>query len=256
MFRDRQRNPSAFSIHQPGFSYPDFLTRRSPRRWPLRNPRDTGIRLFFPPPPPPPVPLDPDAIKILRRLKRFGHDAYMVGGCVRDLLLGSIPKDFDVSTSARPRQIRRIFKNSKIIGRRFKLVHIMFGGKIIEVSTFRKAPTPETNAFKSDGLLILRDNVYGDERDDAIRRDFTVNSLFYDMETEEVIDYTGGLPGRQATHLANHRRSRNPVSRRSRTHPACDPVFVTLVHESRASAVRDHEAACSKHFVERLAAGD
>lgn len=140
-----------------------------------------------------PAALDPDAVKIVRRLKRFGHEAYLVGGCVRDLLLGSIPKDFDVSTSARPRQIRRLFKNSKVIGRRFKLAHIIFGRKIIEVSTFRKAPQKESPSFKSDGLLIVRDNVYGNERDDALRRDFTINSLFYDIEEEEVIDYSGGF---------------------------------------------------------------
>jgi len=140
-----------------------------------------------------PAALDPDAVKIIRRLKRFNHTAYMVGGCVRDLLLGSIPKDFDISTSARPRQIRRLFKNSKVIGRRFKLAHIIFGAKIIEVSTFRKAPPPDSSSSKRDGLLITRDNVYGSERDDALRRDFTINSLFYDIHNEEVVDYSGGV---------------------------------------------------------------
>jgi len=140
-----------------------------------------------------PAALDPDALKIIRRLNGFGHTAYLVGGCVRDLLLGSIPKDFDVSTSASPRQVKRLFKNSQIIGRRFKLAHVRFRNKIIEVSTFRKSPGSENDLFKSDGLLILRDNVYGSERDDALRRDFTVNSLFYDIFTDEVIDYTGGV---------------------------------------------------------------
>lgn len=140
-----------------------------------------------------PAALDPDALKIIRRLTRFGHSAYLVGGCVRDLLLGSIPKDFDVATSARPRQIRRLFKNSKVIGRRFKLAHVLFGPKVIEVSTFRKSPSMENPFFESDGLLIIRDNVYGNERDDAVRRDFTINSLFYDVEEEEVVDYTGGV---------------------------------------------------------------
>lgn len=141
-----------------------------------------------------PAAIDPDAAKIVRRLKRYGHEAFIVGGCVRDLLLGAIPKDFDVSTSARPRQIRRLFRNSKIIGRRFKLAHIMFRDKVIEVSTFRKPPPDEDSKhFKSEGLLIVRDNVYGDPRDDALRRDFTVNSLFYDIEREAVIDYTNGF---------------------------------------------------------------
>jgi len=141
-----------------------------------------------------PAAIDPDAAKIVKRLKRYGHEAYLVGGCVRDLLLGAIPKDFDVSTSARPRQIRRLFRNSKIIGRRFKLAHIMFRDKVIEVSTFRKLPPDENSKhFKSEGLLIVRDNVYGEPRDDALRRDFTVNSLFYDLEKEAVIDFSNGF---------------------------------------------------------------
>ncbi|MHC4944784.1 MAG: polynucleotide adenylyltransferase PcnB, partial [Planctomycetota bacterium] len=140
-----------------------------------------------------PASLDADAVKIIMRLSKFSHSAYLVGGCVRDLLLGSIPKDFDIATSARPRQVRRLFKNSKIIGRRFKLVHVKFSDKIIEVSTFRKAPEESTNFFKSEGLLIVRDNVYGSHRDDALRRDFTVNSLYYDLDNAEVIDYADGF---------------------------------------------------------------
>lgn len=140
-----------------------------------------------------PASLDSDAVKIIRRLCKFGHTSFLVGGCVRDLLLGKIPKDFDISTSARPRQIKRIFKNARIIGRRFRLVHIIFRDKIIEVSTFRKSPEKATENFKSDGLLIVRDNTYGDERDDALRRDFTINGLFYDIKNEEVLDYTNGV---------------------------------------------------------------
>ncbi len=141
-----------------------------------------------------PAAIDPDAVKIVKRLTRYRHEAYIVGGCVRDLLLGAIPKDFDVSTSARPRQIRKLFRNSKIIGRRFKLAHIMFRDKVIEVSTFRKLPPGEgSKHFKSEGLLIVRDNVYGEPRDDALRRDFTVNSLFYDVEKETVIDFSDGF---------------------------------------------------------------
>lgn len=232
--------------------------------------------------------LDPDAVKICRRLKRFGHEAYLVGGCVRDLSLGHIPKDFDVATSARPRQIKRLFRNARIIGRRFKLVHIQFGDKIIEVSTFRKNPNidaetaadldaarpPEPDmppgvldsdesddsenggdettesfsaerdssppsdepiperaeeprdtrnreredaprgSFQDEGdsasdypedddsadedgngsgdLMIRRDNVFGTAHEDAVRRDFTINALFYDVDDNVVIDYVGG----------------------------------------------------------------
>ncbi len=149
-----------------------------------------------------PASLDPDAVKIVKRLKRFGHTAYLVGGCVRDLLLGMIPKDFDIATSARPRQIKRLFRNSKIIGRRFKLAHILFrGNKIIEVSTFRKIPDENSKHFQSDGLLILRDNVYGEPWNDAQRRDFTINALFYDLDERAVIDYTGGFSDLQEKRL-------------------------------------------------------
>src|SRR5688500_14266274 len=88
--------------------------------------------------------IDPDALKVIRRLRRYGHEAYLVGGCVRDLLLGHEPKDFDVITSARPRQVRRLFGNSRVIGRRFRLVHVIFGDNVVEVSTFRADPTQFT----------------------------------------------------------------------------------------------------------------
>ncbi len=172
--------------------------------------------------PPQPIPIDridPDALKVVRRLKRYGHTAYLVGGCVRDLLLGRTPKDFDIGTTARPRQVKHLFRNSRIIGRRFRLVHVVFGRKVIEVATFRatqeppelpelpeemSAETPEAGepeaaesaeAADRDGedLLIRSDNVFGTPVQDAFRRDFTVNALFYDPETEQVIDHVGGL---------------------------------------------------------------
>jgi poly(A) polymerase len=136
--------------------------------------------------------MDSDAEKVVRRLVRHNFEAYLVGGCVRDLLLGRSPKDFDVATSARPDDVRRLFRNSRIIGRRFRLVHVLFGaGKVIETATFRK--TPE-EARESDDLLIRNDNVFGDADEDANRRDFTINALFYDFERRAVIDWVGGMP--------------------------------------------------------------
>jgi len=154
--------------------------------------------------------IDADAVKVVRRLKRHGFEAYLVGGCVRDLLLGCTPKDFDVATSATPNEIRGLFRNSRIIGRRFRLVHIFFGPKIIETATFRqKPPTESEEKEPSDGdsddkepddkepdddaLLIRRDNVWGSAMDDALRRDFTLNGLFYDPVRGEVIDFVDGL---------------------------------------------------------------
>jgi poly(A) polymerase len=195
-----------------------------------------------------PTAIDRDAQAVLRRLHQAGHKAYLVGGCVRDLLLGGTPKDFDVATSARPRQVKKLFRNARIIGRRFRLVHVLFGrDKQIEVSTFRRDPNdgdgggPEPEADESrhdfsdepleavvddpvvdahaapplpaphsgesrrhadraedededeEDLLIREDNVYGTEDEDAVRRDFTINGLFYDVETQSVLDYVGGV---------------------------------------------------------------
>jgi tRNA nucleotidyltransferase/poly(A) polymerase len=133
--------------------------------------------------------IDPDADRVVRKLTRAGFKAYLVGGCVRDLLVGKKPKDFDVATSATPNEIKATFRNSRIIGRRFRLAHVFFGSKIIETSTFRANPRDE----EAGDLLIRRDNVFGTETEDARRRDFTINGLFYDVEREEVIDHVGGL---------------------------------------------------------------
>ena len=133
--------------------------------------------------------LDQDALKILKKLNKSGHETYLVGGCIRDILLGHKPKDFDIATSATPEQIHKLFKRSRIIGRRFKLVHIMFSArKFIEVATFRAGKVQTSN----DGL-VLRDNYYGTLEDDVFRRDFTINGLYYDIKKSEVIDYVGGL---------------------------------------------------------------
>lgn len=146
--------------------------------------------------------IDQDAAKVVRRLTRAGYEAYLVGGCVRDLLLGRRPKDFDVCTSARPDDVRRLFRNSRVIGRRFRLVHVLFGGgKVIETATFRRAPDEDDRSSGED-LLIRNDNVFGEAHQDARRRDFTINALFYDLERNEVLDWVGGMPDieRRAVH--------------------------------------------------------
>ena len=138
--------------------------------------------------------IDPDAIKVLYRLYRAGHTAYLVGGGVRDLLLGRRPKDFDIVTSARPAQVKRLFRNCRLIGRRFRLAHLHYpSGKIIELSTFRAQPDLGLSVGDEEDLLVVDDNRFGTPRQDAVRRDFTINSLFYDIATFSVIDYVGGL---------------------------------------------------------------
>jgi poly(A) polymerase len=160
--------------------------------------------------------IDPDALKVLYRLHGAGYAAYLVGGSVRDLLLGRRPKDFDIGTSAHPHQIKRLFRNCWIIGRRFRLAHVKFGAKTIEVATFRRQVPPGTEdelpppqelppADGTDGTdgavaeaayrdrLIRRDNTFGTAEEDAFRRDFTINALFYDIGSFSIIDYVGGL---------------------------------------------------------------
>ncbi len=142
--------------------------------------------------------IDPDALKVLYRLKSMGYRAYLVGGSVRDLLMGRTPKDFDVGTDARPEEMRSLFRNCRLIGRRFRLAHVLFrGGKVIEVATFRgrpEAPGPEEGA----DLLVTSDNTWGTPEEDAVRRDFTINGLFYDIADFSVIDWVGGLDDLEA----------------------------------------------------------
>lgn len=142
--------------------------------------------------------IDPDVLKVVRRLTRHGYEGYLVGGCVRDLMLGHRPKDFDVATSARPEQVRELFRNSRIIGRRFRLVHVLFhGGKVIETATFRKNPKQGDDGSSVEelgsDLLIRSDNAFGEAHEDAMRRDFTINALFYDAEAGDVLDWVGGM---------------------------------------------------------------
>ncbi len=193
--------------------------RRTPQRPPRhdqehdeapRRPPPAGLALDPPIPVPthdPEIPVDrfdQDALRVVYRLRHMGHKAYFVGGCVRDLLVGVKPKDFDLATDAHPGEVRAIFRNCRLIGRRFRLAHVYFrDGKVIEVATFRKNPTDlaEDTGEESD-LLITRDNVFGTAEEDAVRRDFTVNGLFYDPATGEVIDYVNGRADLEARRMA------------------------------------------------------
>lgn len=138
-----------------------------------------------------------NALKVLYRLNKAGYDAYLVGGGVRDLLLGKKPKDFDVTTSATPDQVRKLFRNCRLVGRRFRLAHVMFGPEIIEVATFRghhdEQQTDRTISQRGQNGMLLRDNIFGSIEEDAQRRDFTINSLYYSVADFTVRDYVGGM---------------------------------------------------------------
>jgi poly(A) polymerase len=148
--------------------------------------------------------IDPDALKVLYRLRQGDYTAYLVGGSVRDLLLGRRPKDFDIGTSAHPYQVKKLFRNCWIIGRRFRLAHVKFGQKVIEVATFRRqvaageevvqdgVPAPDPSTPEGE-QLVHHDNTFGTPEEDAFRRDFTINALAYDIATFSIIDYVGGL---------------------------------------------------------------
>ena len=135
------------------------------------------------------------AVAVIDILRRAGFDAYLVGGCVRDLLLGKVPKDFDVATDATPEDVRKVFPRVRLVGRRFRIVHVRMGREIIEVSTFRRAVTDgeDHRPHLSDDGMIIRDNLYGTIDQDAFRRDFTVNALYYDPTADVVLDYCQGM---------------------------------------------------------------
>lgn len=151
--------------------------------------------------------ISPNALKVLYRLNDAGYHAFLVGGGVRDLLLGNTPKDFDISTNATPEEVRHLFRNAMIIGRRFKIVHLRFGREIIEVTTFRAHHEPENeftenmsnrqikglDSAHSSAGMILRDNVYGSLNEDALRRDFTANALYYTIDGFRIIDFANGV---------------------------------------------------------------
>ncbi len=185
-------NPDNTKIHQP--SKPNILTREE------HNISRKDI--------------SDGALKVLYRLNNAGFDAFLVGGSVRDLLLGKHPKDFDISTNATPEEIKKLFGNARIIGRRFRIVHVRFGKEIIEVVTFRASHTEEdcqiNDSLKSLSGILLRDNVYGSVEEDAIRRDFTVNALYYTVHNFSVHDYTDGIEDLKNCNL---RMIGNPILR-------------------------------------------
>ncbi len=153
--------------------------------------------------------IDSNALDVTDRLQEAGYQALLVGGCVRDLLVGLKPKDFDVATNATPEQVRELFRRSRMVGRRFRIVHVRVGREIIEVSTFRRSAGQDpAEDGESDGDrmqdasgILLRDNVFGTLEEDAFRRDFTINALYFDPSNNEVIDYAGGLDDLQAKRL-------------------------------------------------------
>jgi poly(A) polymerase len=143
--------------------------------------------------------MSPNALRVLYRLREGGFGAYLVGGAVRDLLIGGQPKDFDIATDATPEQVKALFRNCRLIGRRFRLAHVVYGREIIEVATFRaNGGDDDGDRQTDDGGRLLRDNIYGSIEDDAVRRDFTANALYYAIEDFSVRDYVGGYADVQA----------------------------------------------------------
>lgn len=186
--------------------------------------------------------IDREALKVMYRLRDAGFLAYLVGGGVRDIYLGKTPKDFDISTSANPTEIRKIFRNSRIIGRRFRLVQVFFGGgKIVEVSTFRCRTDADEPG--DDATVLPANNEFGDPAEDAFRRDLTINALFYEIENYTVIDYTGGVKDLQDKIVRlvgepNRRIIRDPVR-----------MMRVIRHAARASFTIDSDtwAAMVEH---------
>lgn len=146
--------------------------------------------------------IDPHSLQVLYRLHRAGYLAYLVGGGVRDLLLGRTPKDFDVGTNATPQQVKKLFRNCFLVGRRFRLAHVRFGAdEVVEVATFRRLATADDLPEDPNDHRLLAENVFGTPCEDAFRRDFTINALFYDIATFSIIDHVGGLADLAARRL-------------------------------------------------------
>jgi poly(A) polymerase len=228
--------------------------------------------------------IDSDALKVLYRLRQGNHIAYLVGGSVRDLLLGRRPKDFDIGTSAHPYQVKKLFRNCWIIGRRFRLAHVKFGQKIIEVATFRRqvqpgeeivqdgVPSPEhpvehpPSATDSDPHFLHRDNTFGTPEEDAFRRDFTINALFYDIATFSIIDYVGGLEDLRAGVVRSIgdpivRFQEDPVrmlravALAARLGFALDPLVVDAIKQLRHEIARSSPARLLEEYYKILRAG-
>src|SRR5262250_753678 len=221
--------------------------------------------------------IDPDALKVLYRLRQGEHTAYLVGGSVRDLLLGRRPKDFDIGTSAHPYQVKKLFRNCWIIGRRFRLAHVKFGQKVIEVATFRRQVAPGEEVVQ-DGVpapdpttpegehLIHRDNTFGTPEEDAFRRDFTVNALFYDIATFSVIDYVGGLDDLRARVVRaigdpdvrvreDPVRMLRAVALASRLDFAIDPPLESAIRRQRHEIARSSPPRLVEEYYKILRAG-
>jgi poly(A) polymerase len=223
--------------------------------------------------------IDPDALKVLYRLHQNNYVAYLVGGSVRDLLLDRRPKDFDIGTDAHPYQIKRLFKNCWIIGRRFRLAHVRFGAKTIEVATFRRQLTAEELAAPEeahDGIplehashhdrMLHRDNTFGTPEEDAFRRDFTVNALFYDIANFSIIDFTGGLRDLEARVIRSigdptERFQEDPVrmiravSMASRLDFSIDPPIDGAIAAHRGELARSAPARLMEEIYKLLRAG-
>jgi poly(A) polymerase len=226
--------------------------------------------------------IDPDALKVLYRLHQNNYAAYLVGGSVRDLLLGRRPKDFDVGTNAHPYQVKRLFKNCWIIGRRFRLAHVRFGAKTIEVATFRRQLTAAELAIPEephDGIplehgghaghhdrMLHRDNTFGTPEEDAFRRDFTVNALFYDIADFSIIDFTGGLRDLDARVIRSigdptERFQEDPVrmiravSMASRLDFTIDPPIDAAIAAHRGELARSAPARLMEEIYKLLRAG-
>lgn len=177
-----------------------------------------------------------NALKVLYRLNQKGYEAYLVGGGVRDLLLGLEPKDYDIATNAKPEEVRKIFRNCRLIGRRFRLAHVFFGHDIIEVATFRgKANASPDTLSHSEAGVILRDNVYGSMEEDAWRRDFTINALYYNIADFSIVDYTGGFADIRSKKIrmigdVSQRFNEDPVRMLRAIRLACKTGFVLPKH--------------------------